>query len=85
MKLAITLRYKVSGKSYSSPMYGFRVPLNTICLLIPDVCQAFTDAYSAEIMAFLITQDEWREVARFGARWKFHNALGAIDGKHIAK
>lgn len=67
-------------------MYGFRVPHNTICLLISEVCQTFIDAYSAEAIAFLITQDEWREVAQqFGARWNFHNALGAIDGTHIAK
>lgn len=41
---------------------------------------------SAEAKAFLITQDEWREVAQqFGTRWNFHNAIGAFDGKRIAK
>lgn len=66
-------------------MYGFRVQNNTTCLLIPDVFQAVIDAYNAEVIAGPTTQDEWREVAQqFGARWNFHNALGAIDGKQIA-
>lgn len=85
LKLAITLRYMASCDSYRSLMYGFRVPHNTICLLIPDVCRAVIDAYSAQVIACPTTQDEWLEVAQqFGARWIFHNALGAIDGKHIA-
>lgn len=67
-------------------MYCFRVPHNTICLLIPDVCQTFIDTYSAEVLAFLITQAEGQEVAQqIGARWNFQSALEAIDGKHIAK
>lgn len=66
-------------------MYGFRVQNNTICLLIADVCQVVIDAYSAEVIACPTTQDEWWEVAQeFGARWNFHNALGAIYGKQIA-
>jgi hypothetical protein len=51
LKLAITLRYMASGENYRSLMYSFRVPHNTICLLIPDVCQAIIDAYSDEVIS----------------------------------
>ena len=78
-----------SEDSYKSLMYGFRMPHNTIYLLIPEVCEAIIQEYSDEVISCPTTQDEWREVAQqfgaqFGARWNFHHALGAIDGKHIS-
>ena len=58
-----------SGDSYKSLMYGFRVPHNTISLLIPEVCEAIIQEYSDEVISCSPTPDEWREVAQqFGAR-----------------
>ena len=37
LMLAITPRYLASGDNYRSLMYEFRVPHNTIILLIPEV------------------------------------------------
>ena len=85
LKLAITLRYLASGESYKSLMYGFRVPHNTISLMIPQVYQAIIDEYTDEVISCPTSQHEWNQVAEhFGSRWNFHHALGAIDGKHIA-
>ena len=43
LKLSLTLRHLVSGTKYHSMSYGWRVPHNTISLLIPKVCQAIID------------------------------------------
>ena len=40
LKIAITLRYLVTGDSYKSLMYRFRIAFNTISLFIPEVCEA---------------------------------------------
>jgi hypothetical protein len=45
LKLAITLRYLVTGNTYKSLQYAFRVAHNTISLFIPEVCQAIIDEY----------------------------------------
>lgn len=39
-RLMITLRYLVTGDSYRSLMYFFRVPHNTISIIIPETCKA---------------------------------------------
>ncbi|XP_052720345.1 uncharacterized protein LOC128191988 [Crassostrea angulata] len=85
LKLAITLRYIVTGNSYKSLQYSFRVAHNTIALLIPEVCQAMIDEYQNEVFAFPTNQEEWREVAqKFGEIWNFYHTCGALDGKHVA-
>lgn len=50
LKLTITLRYLAIGNSHKSLGYSFRVPFNTICNFISEVCQAIIDEYSAEVM-----------------------------------
>ena len=85
LKLAITLRYMVTGNSYKSLQYAFRVAHNTICLFVPEVCRAIVDAYEDEVFSTPTTPDEWREIAQlYGERWDFHHTCGALDGKHIA-
>ncbi len=81
----ITLRFLATGMSFRSLQYGFRVSHNTISLFVPEVCQAIHDEYRGELITLPSTPDQWREVAqKFGHRWNFHHACGAIDGKHVA-
>ena len=84
LKLAITLQHLASGTMYQSMSYGWRVPHNTISLLIPEVCQAIIDEYKDEVMKCLTTPDGWRVIAdKFMERWNFPHTCGAIDGKHV--
>jgi hypothetical protein len=84
-KLVVTLRFLATGMSYKSLQYSFRVAHNTISLFVPEVCQAIYDEFREELFTLPSTPDKWREVAHtFGNRWNFHNACGAIDGKHVA-
>ena len=85
LKLSITLRYLASGDSYHSLMYGFRVPHNSISLIVKEVCNAIVDEYADEVIEAPTTEQQWRRTAdQFSRRWQFHHCLGAIDGKHIA-
>ena len=50
LKLVLILRHLASVTKYHSMSYGWRVPHNTISLLIPKVCQAIIDEYEDEVM-----------------------------------
>ena len=63
MKLAITIRHLASGDKYPTLQYAFRVARNTICMIIPEVCQAIVDAYKGEVIPYPTTQDELRHIA----------------------
>jgi hypothetical protein len=85
LKLAITLRFLASGSSYHSLAFAFRVPHNTICLFVPEVCEAIVAEYRDEVFNTPNDPATWRPVAeRFGNRWNCHHCCGALDGKHIA-
>lgn len=85
LKLAISLRFLASGETYHSLSYAFRVPHNTISGFVKEVMQAIVDEYGAKVVCTPSNPDEWRELsAKFGNRWNFHHACGALDGKHIA-
>ena len=84
LKLSIALRYFNSGDNYHSLMYSFRVPNNRISKILFEVSTAIVDEFAMEVISCPMEAQEWIEIAeQFGARWQFHNALGALDGKHI--
>ncbi len=84
LKLSITLRYLASGDNYHSLMYGFRVPHNSISILIREVCEAIIAEYADEVIDCPTLEQQWRRIAdQFSTRWHFHHCLGALDGKHI--
>ena len=68
LKVAITLRHLATGDSYHSLMYGFRVPSNTICKFVPEVCEAIVAEYSSEVITCPTTPAEWRPIAEQFAR-----------------
>ena len=43
LKLAITLRHLATGASYTCMQYGWRVPPNTISVIVREVCQVIVD------------------------------------------
>ena len=51
---------------------AWRVPQNTICLAVKEVCQAIVDEYKDELMTCPTTLDGWRKIAGgFYSKWNF--------------
>lgn len=85
LKLAITIRHLASGDKYPTLQYDFRVASNTICMFIPEVCQAIVEEYKDEVISCPTTQGEWRAIAdEFQRKWNVPHTCGALDGKHVA-
>jgi uncharacterized protein (UPF0128 family) len=65
--------------------FGFRVPHNSISILVKEVCEAIIEEYGDEVLVTPRTPEAWLEVAhKFLNLWNFPHNLGAIDGKHFA-
>jgi hypothetical protein len=62
LKLAITLRYMATGDSYHSLSYSFRVPHNTISVLVKEVSAAIVAEYEDEVFDFPTTPLMWYQV-----------------------
>lgn len=66
-RLIITLRYLISGDSFRSLMYFFRVPHNTISGIIPETCRAI----------YSVLCDEYLKVSNsiriFSRRFEIHS------------
>ncbi len=83
LRLVITLHLLSTGDSYHSLMYGFWVAHNLISLIVRDVYQAIIDIYDDEVVP--CKEVGWHRIPnQFGERWYFQQALGALDGKHVA-
>ena len=68
LKLALTLRHLASGTMYHSMSYEWRVPHNTISILIPTVCQTIIAEYKDTVMKCPTTPEEWRALSEKFAR-----------------
>jgi len=85
VKLALTLRHLATGEDYQSLHFQWRCHPNIIATVIRDVCRAIVAEFSGEVVKCPTTPEGWKEVsAKFGEKWNFPHALGALDGKHIS-
>ena len=50
LKIAVTLRHLETGDKYSSIKFNFRVPHNTMSLIVREVCMAIVDEYKNEVI-----------------------------------
>ena len=85
LKIAVTLRHLASGAKYSDMQFGWRMPHNSISVVVREVCEAIVAEYGDELLKPPQTEAEWRTVTNeWLSRWNFPHVIGAIDGKHIA-
>ncbi|KAG0724484.1 putative nuclease HARBI1 [Chionoecetes opilio] len=85
LKVALTLRHLASGAKYRDMQYGWRVPHNTISIVVREVCMAIVDEYREELLKPPQNDEDWRQITdNWMRRWNFPHVIGAIDGKHVA-
>ncbi|CAH1263847.1 Hypp2785 [Branchiostoma lanceolatum] len=85
LKLELTLQHIISGNTYASMKFTWRVPHNTISVIVPQVCGAIIAEYLDQVMVCPSTPNQWHQIAdRFLQKWNFPHTWGAIDGKHVA-
>ncbi|XP_071496099.1 putative nuclease HARBI1 [Diadema antillarum] len=85
LKVEITLRHLASGNTYRNMQYTWRVPHNTISVVVRRVVKAIIEEYTDELLCCPTTEQGWRDLAdHWYQRWNFPHTVGAIDGKHVA-
>ena len=85
LKVAITLRHLAPGYTYRNMQYAWRVPHNTISLVVREVVKALIEEYTDELLFCPTTEQGWRDLAdQWYQRWNFPHTVGVIDGKHVA-
>ena len=50
LKLAATIRHLVSGAKYSDMQYSWRVPENTLSVVVREVCNAICEEFVDEVI-----------------------------------
>lgn len=83
-RLAVTLRYLVTGETFRSLSFQFRISRAAISYIIKEVCSAIVKHLGPQFLRVPSSPEEWRAIAdKFQQKWQFPNCIGAIDGKHI--
>ena len=76
-------RYLVSGDSYKTLSFLFRVSPSAVCNIVRE-----TNAVLYDVLQPLVlvppSEEKWKEIAQeMDDRWQFPNCIGALDGKHV--
>lgn len=83
-RLAITLRYLVTGDSMQTVSFSYRVGHSTVCGIIDSTCDAIWNALYQEYLRRPSSQEEWKQLsADYEHLWNLPHCVGAIDGKHV--
>ena len=83
-RLAITLRYLVTGDFMQTNSFSYHVGHSTVCGIIDSTCDALWSALLCDYMPRPFTPTEWKHVSRgFEQTWNFPHCVRAIDGKHV--
>ena len=81
LKVALTLRHLASGAKYRDMQYAWRVPHNTISIVVREVCEAIIEEYVDEQLSPPTTQEGWLQLANdWYQRWNFPHVTGTSTG-----
>ena len=83
-RLAITLRYLVTGDSMQTISFSCRVGHSTVSGIIENTCAAIWNVLLPLYMSTPSTAAEWKRISQgFEQTWNFPHCIGAINGKHV--
>ena len=83
-RLAITLRFLVTGDAMQTISFSYRVGLSTVAGIINQTCEALWSVLQPEYMPRPSNSSQWRCISEgFKQIWNFPHCVGAIDGKHV--
>nr|XP_026695919.1 uncharacterized protein LOC101243083 [Ciona intestinalis] len=83
-RLAITLRFLVTGDTYQTIAFSFRTHKATVSIIVPEVCKAIWEILQPQYMP-RPTKEMWLQITEgFFRQWNFPNCIGSIDGKHVS-
>ncbi len=83
-RLAMTLRFLVTGSSYTSIAHSYRTSKSTVSSIVYEVSNAPWKILQPLYLASP-SEADWKNIAeQFHDLLNFPNCIGAIDGKHIA-
>ena len=83
-RLAVTLRFLVTGDSMQTISFSFRLGHSTVSYIIENTCDALWEVLSPEFVCVPKSSEEWKRISDgFESVWNFPHCAGAIDGKHI--
>ena len=83
-RLAITLRFLVTGDSMQTISFSFRVGRSTVSGIIDTTCEALWEVLLPHYLQRPSSKEEWKRIAQgFEQLWNFPHCVGAVDGKHI--
>ena len=84
-RLAVTLRYLVTGDAQCTIAASYSISPTTIGRVLSETCDAlWVTLLNLKFIDPPSTEAPWREIAtEFQNRWNFPHALGAIDGIHV--
>ncbi|XP_065665346.1 uncharacterized protein LOC136086784 [Hydra vulgaris] len=84
-RLAVTLRFIVTGDAQCTIAASYRISASTISRIISETCAAIWSSLKERNYLHVPSEkQEWKTIAKeFENMWSFPHAIGAIDGKHI--
>ena len=81
-RLAITLRYLVTGNPMQTISFNFRVGHSAVCGIMDN--DALWNVLVPEYLRRPATQEEWKVISRnFESIWNLPHCVGAINRKHV--
>ena len=84
-RLAVTLRYLVTGSSQIHIATSFRISPTSMGRIIAETCKVIWNVWSAK--GFIDppqSEKDWKDIAKsFELQWNFQHCIGALDGKHV--
>ncbi|XP_076736083.1 uncharacterized protein LOC143414929 [Maylandia zebra] len=82
-RLSVCLRFLVTGDSFRTIAFSFRVGVSTVSQITPQAATSIWDCLVDDFMA-VPSPGDWRSITEgLQERWNFPLCCAALDGKHI--